>query len=426
MNKKGRYKNSDKELDRKEKILFNSNKNRLRSYALVTLSSTTLSLNYSYIIKIFEQYNRLYLSYISGKTVAIVGPASSIINTNNGKLIDSFDIVIRLNKALPLSKKIIKDTGIKTDIIYNSLNTESHPGQNNLDTRLYKKYGVKFVCCPYPFSGVFKQDILNYINMYKFDIPFRPVNKRKYSIFNNQLKTRPYTGTSAIMDILSYPIKLLYITGIDFYNTPYYSQYRRIRKSDLKHLKSNNIHNAYPQMEYLLFKSLNDNRIVLDNTLQNLLYKNYYNIHKHILKLNSGQIFSNINSDNNINFYDLIENSKKVLFINLTFDNDYIEDLNERYDLIFYLNGKYLIIYKDSILFNISLVRNINRNFKNSLKKYMKIFDIRSLNLDILTLFILISVFKKIDYKGYSIMKTRYKEDLIIKFFIKYNIINII
>ena len=36
----------------------------------------------------------------------------------------------------------------------------------------------------------------------------------------------------------------------------------------------------------------------------------------------------------------------------------------------------------------------------------MKIFDIRSFKFRyILTLFILISVFKKIDYKGYSIMK---------------------
>ena len=102
------------------------------------------------------------------------------------------------------------------------------------------------------------------------------------------------------MDILSYPIKLLYITGIDFLQYTILFTIQKNKKSDLKHLKSNNIHNAYPQMEYLLFKSLNDNRIVLDNTLQNLLYNNYYRLHKHILKLNKYQIFSNINSDNNI------------------------------------------------------------------------------------------------------------------------------
>ena len=94
---------------------------------------------------------------------------------------------------------------------------------------------------------------MNYIQRYQFDIPFRTVDTGKYNKFTQQIKTRPYTGTSAIMDILSFNIKALYITGIDFYNTPYYSQYRRVNKKKLVGLRENAVHLAYPQMEFLLF-----------------------------------------------------------------------------------------------------------------------------------------------------------------------------
>ena len=101
-----------------------------------------------------------------------------------------------------------------------------------------------------------------------FDLPFRCTNTNRFNKFKNSLNTRPYTGTCAIWDMLKFPIKLLYITGIDFYNTPYYSQYRRIKKSKLNYLRNNSIHSAYPQMEYLLYKSLTDNRIILDNNFR--------------------------------------------------------------------------------------------------------------------------------------------------------------
>ena len=45
-------------------------------------------------------------TFLKDKTVVIVGPAPSIIGSNQGKLIDSFDIVIRLNKALPIPEHL--------------------------------------------------------------------------------------------------------------------------------------------------------------------------------------------------------------------------------------------------------------------------------------------------------------------------------
>ena len=396
--------------------IFSSNKNRMREHSLMVINNNQLSLNHSYLNSIFNNYTKLYTTFVTGKTVAIVGPANSIINTNKGALIDKFDIVIRLNKALPLSRSIIKDTGSKTDIVYNSLNTESHPGQNNLNTKLYKRYGVKFVCSPYPYSGVFKQDIINYINMFKFDIPFRCVNRKKFNKFEGSLKTRPYTGTSAIMDILNFPIKLLYITGIDFYNTPYYSQYRRIKKSQLYHLRDNQIHSAYPQMEYLLYKSLVDTRIILDTTLEKLLYNNYIKLYNKLQKININIIFTK-------EVIDILIGSNNIIFlINKNIDN-YIN-----YDLVFnMINNTTIIISKNKeILYQLNMNYDINIKVLNILKKILKLIDIKKIQNDLLFILILLTVYKNINCQPINLnINTRYKELLLFNFLKKFKFISL-
>ena len=229
----------------------------------------------------FEQYNKLFHNYVANKCIALVGPAQSIIGTGKGYLIDQFDLVVRLNKSIPLPSNIKDDIGTRTDIMYNSLNTTDFPGENNLNPKLYKKYGVKFCCSSYPFNhNIFHDDILNYVYKYKFELPLKVMNDLKFKNFERALGTRPYTGTCAIMDLLSYPIKYLYITGLDFYQTKYYSEYRRITKSKLKNTKNSIIHQYKPQLDYLKNISLYDDRIILDTHLDKLLYQDYYTAFK--------------------------------------------------------------------------------------------------------------------------------------------------
>ena len=241
----------------------------------------------------FKEYERLFSSFIQDKCIALVGPAQSIIGTGKGQIIDKFDLVVRLNKSIPLPQNISNDIGQRTDIIYNSLNTSDFPGQNNLNPKLYKKYGVKYVCSSYPFNHrIFHDDILNYVLKYKFELPLKVMNDIKFRNFENLLGTRPYTGTCAIMDLLSYPIKYLYITGLDFYQTKYYSEYRRATKESLKNTKNSTIHQAKPQLDYLKSISLYDNRIILDSFLDNLLYHDYYKVVKQLKDINEKDIYS--------------------------------------------------------------------------------------------------------------------------------------
>lgn len=243
-------------------------------------------------IHFFKKYEELFINFIRDKSIALVGPAESIVGTNKGSIIDKFDLVVRLNKSIPLPESIKNDIGSRTDIMYNSLNTTDFPGENKLNPKIYKKYGVKYVCSSYPFNNnIFHDDILNYVNKYKFELPLKVMDDMKFKKFENILGTRPYTGTCAIMDLLSYPIKYLYITGLDFYQTKYYDEYRRISKGTLKYNKNSPIHQCKPQLDYLKHISFFDNRIVLDGFLDKLLYHDYYRVVKNLFSFDKEEIF---------------------------------------------------------------------------------------------------------------------------------------
>ena len=252
-----------------------------------------VSYNDNVLNHFFKQYEKLFVQYISNKCIALVGPAESIIGTGKGHVIDQFDLVVRLNKSIPLPTKIKDDIGTKADIIYNSMNTTDFPGENNLSPQLYKKYGVNFVCTSYPFNhNVFHDDIAQYVYRYKFELPLKVFDDLKFKNFEKMLGTRPYTGTCAIMDLLSYPIKYLYITGLDFYQTKYYSEYRRISKEGLKYNKNSTIHKAKPQLDYLKNVALVDNRVILDGFLDRLLFHDYYKVLKNLKSFDVKNIFN--------------------------------------------------------------------------------------------------------------------------------------
>jgi len=274
---------------KKKTNIHNKNKYQIQKYT----PQQTLTVNSEKMILHFlKKYEEMFAGFVSNKCIALIGPAESILNTGKGHLIDKFDIVVRLNKSIPLPEGISQDIGTKTDIIYNSLNTSDFPGENKLSTKLYKKYGVKFVSSSYPYHHqIFKPDIQNYIYKYNFDIPFKTFDDGKFHALERLLGTRPYTGTCAIADLLSYPIKYLYISGLDFYYSKYYKEYRTITKGQLKHTRNSPIHQNKPQLNYLKNLSLLDNRIILDSFLDGILYEDYYKVYKNLAKIESNEIF---------------------------------------------------------------------------------------------------------------------------------------
>ena len=247
-----------------------------------------------------EKYTYYYQKYLCGKNVAIVGPASSIVRTNSGRLIDTFDVVVRLNKSLPLTRKLIPDIGSRTDILYNSLNRSDFPGENILDENFFIKNGLKFLCTSYPNIAPFNSDIRDYLNHSSCKLPFRMIKNDLYYSVKNAIHTRPNTGIMAIVDLLNTKLRKLYITGLNFYKTSYYKNYQS--NNQLVPYSSNNIHNQNTQIQLLRHLTLVDDRIIIDKVLHKILFHNYINFFKQKKSIDNDNIFKLKTEHHNILF----------------------------------------------------------------------------------------------------------------------------
>lgn len=234
-----------------------------------------------------------YEKLLNNKRVIIVGPSITTQGSNLGKFIEKFDIIVRLNKSLPVSTKLYVDIGKRTDILYNSLNTTDFPGENNINPRFLKSQKIKYLRCPYPPISPFRSDILSFHRKNKKTVNFGHIDTGYYNKIVNKLNTRPYTGTCAICDLLKYNIKELFIMGLDFYTYKHTPSYRNISTYKLQKLQNNRIHQRNPQINLIKRFYLLDNRITTDNVLTDILLEKYdYFCDKILSEFNISDIFT--------------------------------------------------------------------------------------------------------------------------------------
>src|SRR5690606_28967310 len=90
------------------------------------------------------------LSVLNGKSIAIIGAADSIFEEKNGNLIDTYDIVVRVNKGINMIGEHAEYIGTKTTLLFNGLD-ERPGGTGKIDTELWKKNNVQSII--YPFNN---------------------------------------------------------------------------------------------------------------------------------------------------------------------------------------------------------------------------------------------------------------------------------
>ena len=213
-----------------------------------------------------------YSKFLEGKKVAIVGPAPHIVGSKQKELIDSYDVVVRINKALPVPEKLRDDVGTKTDVLYNCLNPhEECGGAYKID--MWKKEGAEWLICPYPpIPPHFDKDVKRFVNHNQGKIPFRHFPITAYRDLEKTLGTRPNSGYLAILDLLMFNIEELYITGFSFFKGGYYPEYRQKNEQQVMDFMAAGCgHKQTPQIEH--FKSLvrKDSRIKMDKYLEDMI-----------------------------------------------------------------------------------------------------------------------------------------------------------
>ena len=229
-----------------------------------------------------------FRQYLKGKTVALVGPSKTMSMQNNGQLIDSYDVVVRLNNMLEMPKGHEGKLGSRTDVVYATL--DDPPKKIAYECAKNK---VKYLSSSYPKGEwFFKDRMMNNVKTLKMVKKFKTVTlpDEPYFSVKNTNKTRPNTGFSAIIDLLSSDIKELYITGVDFFRSvsldgehSYFKDYNcqwsnKPKKSFLKvEYDGNDRHD--PDKDFLYFKKEmyeKDKRIKVDKFLKEFLHDSKY------------------------------------------------------------------------------------------------------------------------------------------------------
>jgi len=175
-----------------------------------------------------------YLKYLLNKKVALVGPASYLLDTKMGSVIDSYDIVVRVGRSLEILGNHPQNLGTKADILYNSCIEEPNQG-GDLSVDLFREAGLEWVCTiPHSdFSGNvqdggFHPSVnLSSIEKIKQNFKFHITEPSICIETNSRVKCRANTGFVAIFDLLSQNIQELFICGYSFYLDPYINDYKK-------------------------------------------------------------------------------------------------------------------------------------------------------------------------------------------------------
>ena len=228
-------------------------------------------------------------SYVKGQRVVIVGPSPHLIDSNQGSLIDQYDIVVRVNYfQTPIDIK--QDYGSRTDVMFHNFGTphmtalkkliETHPEDFNR---------VQFLACPLLYGTRNKEeDFMSWSDDHIGDVvhnaqeinvnnvPFYWIGPKRYQQIYKELGCQPYSGTLTISILLSLPIEELFITGFTFYRgqkTPsdlYFDGYKT--KEYKNNMPGHGGESSEKSFQY--FKNLyqqHSDKIVVDDTLDKII-----------------------------------------------------------------------------------------------------------------------------------------------------------
>jgi len=201
---------------------------------------------------------------LEGKRVALVGPATTLVGTQMGEYLDSFDLVCRINELAAFGLE--EDYGRRCDILFHSF--ASHTMGNlfkSMDKNpfLANRGSLKFaVSCQLDHNDA-GHDIQKNTRLFynRNRTPMQQMSTAFWISIAEQMGCSPNTGMMAIHVLLQYPVKELFITGMSFYvegNKPaqtHHSAYMQYGGDDTK-LDKLRLHKttAHKEHMYQLFR----------------------------------------------------------------------------------------------------------------------------------------------------------------------------
>lgn len=231
----------------------------------------------------------------NNKTIALVGPSKSLFNQEYGNLIDTHDIVIRINRFDDISQ-YIKNVGSKTNILYHNFYRCIPNVKRNNDVLLIKSSHPLIPKIP-------KRSI----NNKKFYIKSKKQNGRikhcEYQrcvwdslmmYYRAHIRNYPSSGISVIYDIIDNIDKCKYLSvfGIDFCLNNYIDSYSKYN-CNVKNKLLNTHNMAIERKIFAELYSKHKNKIIIHDKIF-LLYINILRVNPKIIDLYDNAFISYI------------------------------------------------------------------------------------------------------------------------------------
>lgn len=241
-----------------------------------------------------EANEKKYSEYLKDKHIVLVGPALYLAGQCRGGEIDKFDVVVRMNNTFSVVEQHKDDIGSRLDVLYLNFHAKFYPQRN--DIARWAKKEMQYIITQGALRSSRVQQ-LDYANNGLISIVSMG-NIR--NLISREVEKRPNMGLTAIIHLLTFPIKTLTVMGCDFYQTGYVSGYRGMDDEGAKKAKDDqHKHDMPSQIEYLSGIWQVDDRLVVDDNLRFLLSnKNMINQQEYIKKIN--QIKNSIRKNNDI------------------------------------------------------------------------------------------------------------------------------
>lgn len=231
-----------------------------------------------YASKLIEPFDK---SIFENRRVAIVGGADSVLKEKNGKLIDEYDIVVRINKGVEVIETQKEYVGAKTDVLFHAFfDNANDPGKSPITTELWLKHNVKQIIYSnnhkVAVDGMY--NFLNFVRKTNAKLKCMEVPQELYK--KNIQAIRPYwptTGFIAINTVYNCKPKELFITGVTFFKTPHNSAYRKESIEIFQKMFKEEPGKHNPDAEYKYVKKIYNEMkgvIKVDDTLKKILETN--------------------------------------------------------------------------------------------------------------------------------------------------------
>ncbi len=216
-------------------------------------------------------YDQTFHEFVQNKKVVLIGPSPHLVGSKQGQFIEEHDLVVRMNRGFNIPPNMEEDIGKRTDILYNGLTgQEKIHGIIDVDQLIGK---IKWICSPNISQGIGLEIENKFLKYLQGRIPFHRIDINLYKSVQNIVHCYLNTGMAALLDLLYYDVREIYITGFTFFrrisekNGFYYSRYR----NPLQY--NDPAHNSETQLKYMKKLFLTDRRIGCDEVLYNIIMK---------------------------------------------------------------------------------------------------------------------------------------------------------